>query len=104
MNGAGNSCGPGRPGGRPMPPPATGFLPSAVKVMKWFVPRGDLAVSVDAAFERMESADAVEVVRHVVLTHPLQLDRLADPLGDHRNFADIVVHDSRRPKPPPTRV
>ncbi len=62
------------------------------------LPGGELAGRVDGAFERVEAADAVEVVPHVVFARPLELHRRADVPGDERGFADHVV-DQPPPEP-----
>ena len=55
------------------------------------LPSGELAGGVDGALERVEAADPVEVVLHVVFARPLQLHRRADVLGDERGLAHGVV-------------
>ena len=57
-------------------------------------PGHELALRVDAARERVESADAEEVLRHVLLAGPHQLDRALEALRDRAGLADIVIHEA----------
>ena len=77
-----------------MSPPLVGLWPSWRERDEVIRPRDQLAGVVEAALERVEAADAIEVVLHVVFARPLQLHRHAGLLGDQRGLAHVVVHQA----------
>ncbi len=52
---------------------------SLPKLTKWFFQATSLPVLVEPAFEAVEARRPIEVVLHVVLAVPHQLDRLCRP-------------------------
>ena len=57
-------------------------------------PGDEFAFGIDAAGERVESARAVEVVRHVLLARPHELHGSGEALRDGAGFAGVVVHEA----------